>query len=124
VLYTLTHATAPLIAIQTLDGVANAIFTVVSILVIADRTRGTGRFNLAAGSLAAMVGIGAALSTTVGGQLIQHAGFHASFLGLAAVAAVAFTLLWIAVPETLASGPDSGRARHADPPTGKETLAQ
>jgi hypothetical protein len=35
------------------------IFTVVSILRIADRTRGTGRFNLAAGSLAAIVDIGA-----------------------------------------------------------------
>jgi len=34
VLYTLTHATGALIAIQTLDGVANAIFVVVSILVI------------------------------------------------------------------------------------------
>jgi hypothetical protein len=35
VLYTLTHATGALIAIQILDGVANAIFVVVSILVIA-----------------------------------------------------------------------------------------
>ena len=103
VLYTLTHATGALIAIQILDGVANAIFVVVSILVIADLTRGTGRFNLAAGALATMVGIGAALSTTVGGQIIQHAGFSASFLGLAAIAVFAFALLWLAVPET--SGP-------------------
>jgi predicted MFS family arabinose efflux permease len=100
VLYTLTHATAALIAIQILDGVANAIFVVVSILVIADLTRGTGRFNLAAGALATMVGIGAALSATVGGQIIQHAGFSASFLGLAAIAVAAFALLWLAVPET------------------------
>lgn len=100
VLYTLTHATGALIAIQILDGVANAIFVVVSILVIADLTRGTGRFNLAAGALATMVGIGAALSNTVGGQIIQHAGFSASFLGLAAIAVFAFALLWLAVPET------------------------
>ena len=100
VLYTLTHATAALIAIQILDGVANAIFVVVSILVIADLTRGTGRFNLAAGALATMVGIGAALSATVGGQISQHAGFSASFLGLAAIAVAAFALLWLAVPET------------------------
>ena len=103
VLYTLTHATAALIAIQILDGAANAIFVVVSILVIADLTRGTGRFNLAAGALATMVGIGAALSNTVGGQIIQHAGFSASFLGLAAIAVSAFTLLWLAVPETVHS---------------------
>jgi MFS family permease len=101
-LYTLTHAAGALLAIQTLDGIANAIFTVVSVLVIADLTRGTGRFNLAAGALATMVGSGAALSATLGGQLIQHLGFGASFLGLAAVALVAFALLWFAVPETLA----------------------
>ncbi len=101
VLYTLTQATGALIAIQTLDGVANAIFGVVSILVIADLTRGTGRFNLAAGALATMVGIGAAVSTTIGGQLIQHEGFHASFLGLAAIAVLAFALLLFGVPETL-----------------------
>jgi len=101
VLYTLTHAAGLLIAIQTLDGVANAIFGVVSVLVIADLTRGTGHFNLAAGALATMVGIGAALSATVGGQIIQRMGFKASFLGLAAIAVCAFSVLLFAVPETL-----------------------
>jgi len=101
VLYTLTHAAPALIAIQLLDGVANAIFVIVSILVIKDRTEGTGRFNLAAGALATMVGIGAALSNALGGTLIQHFSFRASFLGLAAVALGAVALLWFAVPETL-----------------------
>src|SRR5947199_13766 len=44
VLYTLTHAAGALIAIQPLDGVANAIFGIVSILVVKDRMQGTGRF--------------------------------------------------------------------------------
>jgi MFS family permease len=101
VLYTLTHAAGALIAIQTLDGIANAIFGIVSILVIKDRTQGTGRFNVAAGALATMAGIGAAASTTFGGVLIQHVGYRASFLGLAGIAALAFVLLWFAVPETL-----------------------
>ena len=101
VLYTLTHAVGALIAIQTLDGVANAIFGIVSILVVKDRTQGTGRFNVAAGSLATMVGIGAALSTTIGGVLIQHLGYQASFLGLAGIALLAFAVLWFAIPETL-----------------------
>lgn len=104
VLYTLTHAVWALIAIQTLDGVANAIFGIVSILVIKDRTMGSGRFNVAAGSLAAMVGIGAATSTAVGGALIQHFSYRASFLGLAAIALIAFTVLWAAIPETLSAG--------------------
>jgi MFS family permease len=101
VLYTLTHAVGALIAIQTLDGVANAIFGIVSILVVKDRTQGTGRFNVAAGSLATMVGIGAALSTTIGGLLIQHLGYRASFLGLGGIALLAFAVLWFAIPETL-----------------------
>lgn len=104
VLYTLTHSAGLLIAIQTLDGLANAIFVVVSMLVIKDRTQGTGRFNLAAGTLATMVGIGAAASMTLGGVLIQHLGYRASFLGLAGVALVAFMLLGFSVPETLSSG--------------------
>ena len=82
-------------------GVANAIFGVVSILVVADRTRATGRFNLVQGSLATAVGLGAALSTTFGGKLIQHFSYRISFLSLGAIAALAFVLLWTAIPETL-----------------------
>jgi MFS family permease len=125
VLYTLTHAAGTLIAIQMLDGVANAIFGIVSILVVKDRTQGTGRFNVAAGSLATMVGIGAATSTTIGGVLIQHLGYRASFLGLAGIALVAFALLWFAVPETLS---DPCASSLCDPEikssTDKEAFAQ
>jgi predicted MFS family arabinose efflux permease len=48
-----------------------------------------------------MVGIGAALSNTLGGLLIVHFGYRVSFLGLAGIALLAFALLWVAVPETL-----------------------
>jgi predicted MFS family arabinose efflux permease len=101
VLYTLTHSASALIAIQILDGVAACIFGVVAMLVVADRARGTGHFNLAAGGLATMVGIGASLSNAIGGALIQHAGYATSFRGLAGIAVVAFVILWLAVPETL-----------------------
>jgi MFS family permease len=100
-LYTLTASTGALIGIQFLDGVANAIFGVVSVLVVADLTRGSGRFNLAQGALATAVGLGAALSNTFGGKLVQYASFRISFLGLGAVAVVAVALLWWGVPETL-----------------------
>ncbi len=100
-LYTIVRGDAALIAVQLLDGLANVIFGVVSALVIADRTRGTGRFNLAQGALGAAVGIGAALSNTFGGLLIQHLSYNASFLGLAGVGALAFTVLLFAFPETL-----------------------
>lgn len=100
VLYTLTAQPAALIAIQCLDGVANAIFGVVAVLVIADRTHGTGRFNLASGALATAVGAGAALSNTYGGYLIHLAGFRVSFLGLGGVALAAFLMLFFFLPET------------------------
>lgn len=122
VLYTLTHNTESLIAIQLLDGVANAIFGVVSILVVADRTRATGRFNLVQGSLATAVGVGAALSTTFGGKLIQHYSYRISFLTLGAVAAVAFVLLWFAVPETL-PGPGEPDTDPSSPALTQETPA-
>jgi MFS family permease len=122
VLYTLTHNTESLIAIQLLDGVANAIFGVVSILVVADRTRATGRFNLVQGSLATAVGIGAALSTSFGGKLIQHYSYRISFLTLGAVAAIAFALLWFAVPETL-PGPGEPDTDPSSPALTQETPA-
>lgn len=100
VLYTLIHATWALIGIQVLDGVANAIFVVVSILVVSDLMQRTGRFNLAQGALGTAVGLGAALSTTLGGVLAHRFSFSVSFLGLAGVAAVAFGLLCVAIPET------------------------
>jgi MFS family permease len=101
VLYTLTAAPALLIGIQVLDGMANAIFGVVSILMIADLTRGTGRFNVAQGALATAVGVGASLSTTFAGFIVYRHGYHAGFLSLAGVAAVAVAALALTVPETL-----------------------
>lgn len=100
-LYIVVHRKVGLVSVQLLDGIANSIFGVVSVLVVADRTRGTGRFNLVQGALATAVGLGAALSTTFGGKLIQHGDYRISFLALGGVAAVALTLLLLAMPETL-----------------------
>jgi hypothetical protein len=46
------------VAIQILDGIAAAIFGVVPVLVIADLTKGTIRFNLTLGAVTTAVGIG------------------------------------------------------------------
>lgn len=99
-LYTLTSNTALLIAIQLLDGIAAAIFGVVSVLVIADLTRGTGRFNLTLGAVTMAVGIGAAMSQLVAGTLVVHAGSSVGFLVLAGIAAVGCALFALAMPET------------------------
>lgn len=100
VLYTLTHNTEALVAIQILDGVAAGIFGVVSVLVIADLTQGSGRFNFTLGAISTAVGIGAALSQFIAGSIVQHFGFHAGFLFLAVVALAAFGILYFFMPET------------------------
>lgn len=83
---------------------------------IKDRTE-TGRFNLTSGALATTVGIGAALSTTIGGILIQRFSYHLSFLGLAFVALFAFGVVWFAVSETLRDKPLQARptSPHSNP---------
>jgi MFS family permease len=100
VLYTLTNDVGSLVAIQILDGVAAALFGVVSVLVIADLTKGSGRFNLTLGAVTTAVGIGAALSQTIAGGVVHRFGYHAGFLFLAGVSALAFVLLWRFMPET------------------------
>ncbi|MGB7149623.1 MAG: MFS transporter, partial [Terriglobales bacterium] len=100
VLYTLTSNTALLVAIQVMDGIGAGIFGVVSVLVIADLTRGTGRFNLTLGAITTAVGIGAALSQVIAGSIVHRVSFRAGFLFLAGVALAAFAILYFFMPET------------------------
>lgn len=108
VLYTLTDRPALLIAIQILDGVAAGLFGVLSVLVIADLTRGTGRFNLTQGAIATAVGIGASLSQFAAGAIVHQVSYRAGFLFCAAIAAGAFVILWLFMPETRPRSDDSG----------------
>jgi MFS family permease len=96
VLYTLTSSIYPLVGIQVLDGIGAGIFGVVSVL-----TRGTGLFNLTLGAIATAVGVGAALSQTIAGSIVHDFSYRAGFLFLASVAAAAFAILWLFMPETL-----------------------
>jgi MFS family permease len=100
VLYTLTGNTIALVAIQILDGIGAGIFGVVSVLVIADLTQGSGRFNVTLGAIATAVGVGAALSQTIAGAIVHHFSFNAGFLFLGAIAAAAFGVLYFFMPET------------------------
>jgi predicted MFS family arabinose efflux permease len=99
-LYVLSTNPYFLVAVQLLDGIGAGIFGVVGVLVIADLTRGTGRFNLMQGALATAVGIGASLSNLLTGFIVEAAGFNAGFLFLAAVAATALAFFALAMPET------------------------
>jgi MFS family permease len=88
------------VAIQVLDGVCGAVLGVVLPLVVADITRGTGRFNLGLGIVGSAVGIGAALSTTLAGYIVDHFGNGAAFVGLASIAIGGLLLVWLLLPET------------------------
>jgi MFS family permease len=99
-LYTLTDDPGLLVAVQLLDGIGAGIFGVVGILVIADLTRGTGRFNLMQGTLATATGLGASASNFLTGQIVSVFGFNAGFLTLSAIAATALAFYGLAMPET------------------------
>jgi MFS family permease len=100
VLYTLTSSPVALVAIQVLDGVGAGIFGVVSVLVIADLTHGTGRFNLTLGAISTAVGIGASLSQVIAGSIVHRLGYSSGFLFLGAIAAAALAILYFFMPET------------------------
>ena len=99
-LYTMTADPRLLVAIQLFDGIGAGIFGVVGILVIADLTRGTGRFNLMQGALATATGIGAAASNLMTGVIVERFGFNTGFLVLAAIAGLALIFFGLAMPET------------------------
>jgi MFS family permease len=99
-LLSLTTEPVLLVGIQVLDGISGTIFMIVSPLVVADITRGTGRFNVAQGAIGTATAAGAAVSTTVTGFVVDRFGDAAGFCGLAAVALAALVLLYLAMPET------------------------
>lgn len=89
-----------LVGVQLLDGVGAGIFGALFPIVVKDLTDGTGRFNVSLGALAAVFGLGAALSPGIAGLVVQAAGYDAAFLTLAAIAGAAFVLVMVALPET------------------------
>jgi MFS family permease len=89
-----------LIVAQLLDGVSGTMLGVLTALIVADLTAGSGRFNLAQGFVGTISGIGASLSTTLSGLVAGNLGRAAGFLGIAAVALAALLLLWSLMPET------------------------
>src|SRR5262249_54727758 len=74
-LYTVWDDPGWLIAVQLLDGVGNGLFGALTPLVLADLMRGTGRYNVARGTVVTIQGIGAAVSNTVAGLIVVWNGY-------------------------------------------------
>jgi MFS family permease len=86
--------------VQVLDGVTGSVMTILTILVIADLTTGTGRFNLAQGVIGALTGTAAAISTGALGFIAQRFGDTTGFLMMFACTLTSIVLLWTLLPET------------------------
>ena len=100
VLFAVISNPLALIAVQLLDVITGAVMGVMTAVVIADVTKGTGRFNLAQGMFGTVMGVGATLSPTLTGLIVDHFGRSAGFMSLAAEGLVAVAVLAVFLPET------------------------
>jgi MFS family permease len=91
---------AVLVVGQLLDGVTGATITLLTTLVIADLTTGTGRLNLTYGVVGTATGLAAAMSTAVTGFIAHRFGDTVSFSALGAVTAIGLIALWTLFRET------------------------
>ena len=89
-----------LLAVQALDGITATVLGVLTALVIADLTGGTGRFNLAQGIVGTASGIGASISTTLSGLVAERLGTSVAFSFIAATASLGTLMIWFLMPET------------------------
>lgn len=99
-LYTLSDNPVFLVSVQILDGIAAGIHDVLWVIVVADLTQGTGRFNVTQGGINTAHQIGAAFSAMVAGYAVAAAGYNAGFITLSGIALVALAVLYFFVPET------------------------
>ena len=99
-LLALTSGYAVLILGQLLNGVSAAVIGVLTVIVVTDLTTGTGRFNLAQGTVGALSGLAASVSTLASGYIVTALGQAAAYLAITAVAIAATGLIWMFVSET------------------------
>jgi MFS family permease len=107
VLFALIGNPFALIVIQLLDVITGAVLGVVTAVIIADVTKGTGRFNLAQGMFGTVMGVGASLSPTLTGLIVDQFARSAGFASLAAEGLVALVILAVFLPETKEELPTS-----------------
>lgn len=99
-LFTTVPSPVWLLPLQVLNGIEAVVIGLLTPLVIADVTAGSGRFNLAQGVVGIATGLGAAISTTAVGYIAQWFGYVAGLYVLAAVAAAALAVVALLMRET------------------------
>ena len=100
ILFALFTSPYLLVVVQILDGISAAVLGVMLPLVVADVTRGTGRYNAALGTVGTAAALGASVSTTLAGYVNDRLGSPVAFLSLAGVGLLGAGLLLLFMPET------------------------
>ena len=100
-----------LVAIQLLDGISAAVLGVLVPLIVADATRGTGRFNLAQGIVGTAIGIGASMSGLLAGYSADVLGSRPTFLLMSLAGLAGAALVWRYLPETRTMAVSGARPR-------------
>ncbi len=101
VLFALAFGPWFLVGVQVLGGLTAAVIGILTPLIVADVTQGSGRYNTALGTTGMVAGIGATISTTAIGFLTQMMGYTVGFGALAVVAALGLAAVWGWMPETV-----------------------
>jgi MFS family permease len=103
ILTVLFASPAWLTVVQVFGGFGTGLFAALTPIWLADATRGSGRYNLVQGVMAAMRALGATASGLLGELLVEHMGYTAAYLGCGVIGAIAAVLLWFGLPD--AAGP-------------------
>ena len=120
-LFVMASNPGEVIAVQALDGIGAGLQGALFAIMVADLTRGSGRFNVAFGAATMVQGVGGTLSPALAGAIDQAAGYTTAMLALTAIAVVALVLLIVTVPETrspVAEPPKSADAEPSPSPVG------
>ncbi len=91
-----------IVAVEALDGIGTGIAGVVTVLIVSDLAKGTGRFNMLGGIMQSGLGVGAFLGNLLAGIAAKRFGFPPVFYGLSAIAFSSLLLFAFAMPETRA----------------------
>ncbi|MAM57512.1 MAG: MFS transporter [Salinicola sp.] len=105
-LYAVSNDPLWLLMVQALDGIGAGIFGVLWLIVAADLTHGTGRYNVTVGVLGTLFAMGAASSNLVAGYVVEASGYAGDFLFLAAFGVLAPIVYRLGVGETRPDDPE------------------
>ena len=84
-----------LVVVQIFGGFGTGLFAGLTPIWLAEQTRGTGRYNLAQGVMAALRALGATSSGLLGELMVEYAGYNQAFLGCGVIGALATLALWL-----------------------------